>query len=139
MTRSEFLELIDKTKEGMARTGLKELADDALYLAPRRGEADQPDRLMDPKEHLIALLQTFDRHLAVEDVNLVHRSLKKINDRLIEPKLEMVRVGGYRRDGEVVGEAEEFDLRKLPDWSELRARLGRLIEELKNERETDPS
>jgi hypothetical protein len=132
MDEDDFLALISELKAQFLEIGASELADEDNYTS--RDENTGEDRLLEPRERLIAMLHAFDRFLAVRDGSTFRNAMSRIR--------QFTNGGGPERvlflpvaDESVRGEA---DLSDVPDLSQVRRSVALLIEQLHSEPEPRP-
>jgi hypothetical protein len=124
MDEDDFRALIAELEAQFTEIGAPELADEVSYTF--RDENTGEERLLEPRERLIAMLRAFDRYLAVRDGATFRNALGRIRD--------YTRGGGPERVSFVpVADESAPHLRELSDTldlSQLRRSLHALIEQL---------
>lgn len=123
MDEQEYLELIDFVKQELEDHGFSDVTDDSNFLIQDLDVDTSTLRLMEPKQHLIALLDALDTKLMLLDGSIVKASLKKIN-KICEDQgpLSAVVLSPNRGDSFSVSSLSE-----LRDMSHIRRELQELI------------
>ncbi len=132
MTDDEYVELIELSKGWLERLGLGGLAEDEHYLLDPN-EDDFRRRLLAPRDHLVAILSAFERHVQVFDGALARVAMHKVNESL-SPKSE--RISDFRLEM-ITRETDDLDLPvslsllEVPNRKELREILAELLGNLR--------
>jgi len=119
--------LIDAVEARLIEAGAAELADETNYVSADENTGEE--RLLDPKHRLIAMLQAFDRYLAVRDNATYQNAMGRIRQNIREGSPERAMFVPVADAVESVG----YDLSSAPDLSEVRLSLRRLEEQLREE------
>lgn len=85
MNTNEYRELVELIQNELREAGTGELADAGLYTS--RDEDTGELRPLPPKEHAIAMLEAFDRYLAMRDSQTASSALARINECLTGPQV----------------------------------------------------
>ncbi|WP_312218204.1 hypothetical protein [Sphingobium yanoikuyae] len=125
MDDEDYLALIALVETELARSGLSDIANHRHYRVQNEETGDW--KLYAPKDHLVALLEAFERHLAINDRAVVEASLDRINDFLIGE--DRVKRAVCEIPGD--GGSRFIDLAEAPDLSELRQELRVLLNQLR--------
>ena len=139
MNEDDHIALRDIIKAQLRETGLADIADDQNYLVEDDGAeagAYTSAYLPTPKKHLIALLEAFRRHLAVQDGRLARASIAMI-DEAVENKgpetfVAEPQVRWSEEADEVTDDGQGVDLGSLRDRGELIVEIDRLIASVQN-------
>lgn len=127
MNEEDFRLLIDAVEARLIEAGAAELADETNYVSADENTGEE--RLLDPKHRLIAMLQAFDRYLAVRDNATYQNAMGRIRQNIREGSPERAMFVPVADAVESVG----YDLSSAPDLSEVRLSLRRLEEQLREE------
>ena len=125
MDEADFLAIIEALKDQFGRIGAPELGDDSFYTD--REEETGRTRLQEPQGRAVAMLQAFERFLAVRDAATYHDAMGRLAQSL----------EGSHPDGAVVLpiddtlDAPPIDLSEAPDFGELRDSVTQLIGQLR--------
>ena len=85
MNTDEYRELVELIQNELRNAGAGQLADARLYTT--RDEDTGELRPLPPKEHSIAMLEAFDRYLAMHDSETASSALARINECLTGPQV----------------------------------------------------
>lgn len=122
MTDEDFEALIELVKAKLTEARLVEIADDDAYLVLKAEEGDGW-RLPRPRDHLLELLDAFERHLLAIDRSTAHRALKTINASLDngllidDIRIEPIPRAGTAGSGDVF-KSEAFSILESPNNEE---------------------
>jgi hypothetical protein len=124
MEDEDYRALIDLVAEELRRSGVPDIAHERhyVYTDPETGEAT----LFEPQKRLTLMLEAFERHVAIQDRQVVEKSLETIN--------RVTRGEGPRRVVVALasdGAAREIDLAEAPDLHIVRQDLVGLIGRLR--------
>lgn len=121
MEDEEFIRLIQLVEGQLRERGLAHVAAEENFI--ELPELDEPARLMEPKERLIALLEAFDIHLMLNDSSVARRSLSLISEACDGPGPETAIVVKPLDRGATPTE----NLLDLPNLDNLREELKKLL------------
>ena len=127
MDTADYRELVELLQNLLREAGAGELADTRLY-ASREGDYGEM-RLVSPKEHVIAILQAFDRYLSIRDHYTFSAALARINESLPETRLEDATFAPL---SDAVADSS-ISLGAAPDLSTVRKELRTLIDHLQED------
>jgi hypothetical protein len=137
MNDEDFLALEDRLRTWASVLGAPEIMDDRFYRIRPAPEA--ADRLMSPRERVIAQLEAFDRLLSLHDARVYRQTMEKIGTLLRRSPARPERPFNIPEHAVIVlprrsGEGEEFfDLRDLSDLAETRAQLRAFMTRLQEQ------
>lgn len=127
MDDDDFRALIAELERQFIEVEAPELADEANYTF--QDENTGEERLLEPRERLIAMLLAFDRYLAVRDGSIFRDAIGRIR--------QYTRRGGPERVSFVPiaddGTAAPLDFVNIPDLGEVRRSVAFLIEQIRAE------
>lgn len=134
MDSKDYNYLIDVVIDLLKKNGFAELVDENNYIDYPDKKGKELPKLLDPKNHLIALLEAFDTQIMLQDVSVVKSSLEKINDLCGGKGPDSVVVNIIDRNEKI----ESVSLNDLPDYGELRKDLRSLIIQIEEQSDADP-
>ncbi len=121
MEEQAYLRLIELLGAELRSSGSADLANPDLYV--RDDEESGERRLLPPRKRLIEMLRAFERRVAVSDGANFYLALDRINERLVEGKVEnaVIIPAGEQ------GEGEPLSMSEMPNFGDLAGDLDRLI------------
>lgn len=131
MDEDDFRALIEVLTQELDAIGEGDLADERHYMyASPDGEA----RLLAPRDHLIAMLEAFERFLAVQDRTTYDLALADLNQFLSDggPR------GAFVQLAAGTPEANPLDLSQAPELAPLRHDVERLIRAIRESGDEHP-
>ena len=126
MEQNEYGDLIVLVEERLRELGLGFLSDGSNYIIDDR-DADVR-RLLPPQERLIEMLAAFERFLASQDQATVDLALSRINEALIDGRVEDARFSPLAGDA-----TAHYSLMAVPELRQLRDDLSTLVTELRED------
>lgn len=125
MDTDDYRTLVELLQNQLREVGAGEIADVRLYASR---ETDTEDlRPPSPKEHVIAMLEAFDRYLSIRDYNTFSVALARINETLTASTLEDA---VFVPLSEAV-ETPSISLGEAPDLGSIRKDLRILVDQLR--------
>jgi hypothetical protein len=126
MSDEEFLHLIELVEGLLREHGKADIAAESNFVETPESE-EGTARLMEPREHLIALLEAIDIHLMLNDSSVAKRSLALISEACDgEGPPGAIVIMPSRRDISL-----QENLLHLPDFQHVREELKKLIYRLR--------
>jgi len=134
VSEEDFLRLIELVKGELFANGLSELSNDRDYLLSPDPSDDLDPLLPPPQQHLIELLEAFERHLVVNTVQTARDSMESINDSIATDFTYImdVQIVETRRSTDAIEDADGISLLEAPDYSDTLEELRELIGALRN-------
>ncbi len=132
MDEDDFRALIAELEAQFREIDAPELADEDQYTS--RDENTGEERMLEPRERLIAMLRAFDRFLAVRDGSTFQDAIRRIREYTrgrAPERVLFVPVADETVDG-----ARDFS--DVPDLSPARRSLAPLVEQLGSEPDPRP-
>jgi hypothetical protein len=135
MDDQEFLTIESELREVCARIGAPELTEDRFY--GRRVSSEEPERLLPPKERVVAQIEALERYMSLYDRRIYDGAMYKIqsvlSQSIVPTRSEFpLPTGAAVIVSDRVGAGEDvFDLGELPDLEQLRLRLRSLANHLR--------
>ena len=124
MDQDDFRALIDELARQLRDIGAADVADEDNYRV--QDESTGEERLLEPRERLIAMLHAFDRYLAVRDGSTFRDGMDRLSHFSREPPNRAV----FFPVADDTVARRERDLSDVPDLSAVRENLRSLIEQL---------
>ena len=127
MDTADYRELVELLQNLLREAGAAELADIRLYAARETDTGEL--RSVSPKEHVIAMLQAFERYLSIRDKHTFSTAMARINESLPEtPAADAT----FVPLSEPVADSS-ISLGAAPDLSTVRKDLRTLVIQLKED------
>ena len=127
MNTADYRDLVALLQNLLRETGAAELADIRLYASRATDIGDL--RPFSPKEHVIAMLQAFERYLSIRDKHTFSTAMARINESLPETSVEDA---AFVPLLEPVSDSA-ISLGDAPDLSTVRNDLRDLINQLQDD------
>lgn len=133
MVNEEYLALIELVKEELLRVGLGDIADDTHYEIVQDG-SDSARQLPEPQEHLLLLLDAFERHMAAHDAATARVALDRLNAACSDASetIEDVQIRPIGRIGAAEDDLQAVSLLSGPDYGPARKELRELKDAISN-------
>ena len=130
MDTADYRELVDLLREQLRTVGAAELGDITLYSSRDTDTGDlQP---VSPREHMLGMLQAFDRYLSIRDHHTFVMALERINEALAEATIkDAAFVPAFEIDAD-----SSLSFGAAPRITPLRRELQVLIDELREDLDT---
>jgi hypothetical protein len=124
----DFRALIEVLAQQLAAIGEGDIADERHYVQSF-GDPDTEARLLQPREHLIAMLEAFERFLSVQDRATYTESLADLSQFLADsgPRAAFIEQAG------ITPEANPLRLSDAPDLASVRHDVLHLIHAIRED------